>query len=120
MVHAALRDAGVQGTDDDQGEHNTEPWCEQITRITPQLGLTAIQAAPVRPRRIDGKVTRRALDGHLSREDIAHWPHSLRPAGLSQARRIVTVHPDPPIAGLAPPRADLGVASPPGRRVAPA
>jgi hypothetical protein len=39
------------GTDDDQGEHNTEPWCEQITRITPQLGMAAIKAAPVKPRR---------------------------------------------------------------------
>jgi hypothetical protein len=39
------------GTDDDQGEHNTEPWCEQITRITPQLGMAAIKAAPVKPGR---------------------------------------------------------------------
>jgi hypothetical protein len=26
-------------------------------------------------------VKREPLDGHLSRDDISHWPHSLRPAG---------------------------------------
>jgi hypothetical protein len=50
-------------------------------RITPQLGLPPIKAAPVKTRRIDGKVTRQPLDGHLSRGDIARWPYSLRPAG---------------------------------------
>lgn len=60
MVHARLRDLG----------------------IPPQLGLFQIPAEPVKPRRVNGKVVRRELDGHLARADIAHWPHSLRPAGL--------------------------------------
>ena len=54
----------------------------EIIRITPQLGLPPIKAAPVKPRRIDGKVARRALEGHISRDDMAHWPRSLRPAGF--------------------------------------
>ncbi|MDT5225456.1 MAG: hypothetical protein QOG19_2863 [Mycobacterium sp.] len=61
-------------------DHNSEAWCNEIVRITPALGLPPIKAVPVKPRRINGTVTRQALDGHLSRRDIAHWPHSIRPA----------------------------------------
>jgi hypothetical protein len=81
MVHAALRDAGVP-TSGKQGEHNTQPWCDQIVRITPQLGLAPIKAQPVKPRRIDGRVVRRALDGHLTRDQISRWPHTIRPDGF--------------------------------------
>jgi hypothetical protein len=75
-VHVALFAAGVDA------EHNSQQWCDQIIRITPQLGLPPIKAAPVKPRRINGEVLRRPLDGHLSRGDIAHWPHSIRLAGF--------------------------------------
>jgi hypothetical protein len=80
MVHVALYDAGIPSP-----HHNAQPWCDEIMRITVQLGLDPIKAAPVKPRRvqIDGKskVVRKPLDGHLSRIEIASWPHSLRPAG---------------------------------------
>jgi hypothetical protein len=79
MVHAWLFQHGGDGCED--GGHNTAEWCAEIVRITPALGLPAIKAAPVKTRRIDGKVERRELDGHLSRSDIAHWPHSLRLPG---------------------------------------
>jgi hypothetical protein len=80
MVHVALFAAGVEHREDDS-HHNTPEWCEQITRITPQLHLEPIKAAPVKPRRVNGKVVRRPLDGHLARAVIARWPHTLRPAG---------------------------------------
>jgi hypothetical protein len=80
MVHVALFAPGVDNPDSTP-YHNTAEWCAEIVRITPQLGLPPIKAAPVKPRRVDGKVVRQPLDGYLSRSDIAHWPHSLRPAG---------------------------------------
>jgi hypothetical protein len=75
MIHAALIQRG-----DDSG-HNGWPWCNEIMRITTELGLKPIKAAPVKPRRIDGKVVRLPLDGHLSRDEISRWPHTLRRAG---------------------------------------
>jgi hypothetical protein len=75
MIHAGLFDRGGDA------EHNGAPWCDEIMRITPGLGLDPVKAAPVKPRRVDRKVVRRELDGHLSRAEIAAWPHSLRPAG---------------------------------------
>jgi hypothetical protein len=80
MVHAALRDRGVPGNGA-EGDHNTQPWCEEIMRITIQLGLPAILAAPVKPRRVNGRVRRQPLDGHLTRDQMARWPHTIRPDG---------------------------------------
>jgi hypothetical protein len=60
-------------------EHNSDEWCAQIMRITPRLGLDPIKAAPVKPRRIDGAVLRRPLEGHLTRGQMARWPHTIRP-----------------------------------------
>jgi hypothetical protein len=80
MIHGALADHGVANSTKNP-HHNTQGWCDEITRITPQLGLDPVKAAPVKPRRIDGVVKRKPLDGHLSRDDMAHWPHSLRPTG---------------------------------------
>lgn len=39
-----------------------------------------INAAPVKPRRIDGRVVRKPLDGFISQDALAHWPYSLRPS----------------------------------------
>jgi hypothetical protein len=80
MVHAWLFDTTPDHASD-EGGHNIDEWCTEIVRITPGLGLPPVKAAPVKPRRTDGAVRRMLLDGHLSRADIAHWPHSLRPAG---------------------------------------
>jgi hypothetical protein len=80
MVHVTLIARGVD-RDDVEGCHNIPEWCEEIMRITPQLGLDPVKAAPVKPRRVNGKVMRKPLDDHLTRDEIAHWPHSLRPAG---------------------------------------
>jgi hypothetical protein len=74
MVHVRLDDRGVNS------DHNAQPWCDEIMRITPQLDLEPVKAAPVKPRRVNGKVKRLPLDGHLSRDEISSWPHSIRPA----------------------------------------
>jgi hypothetical protein len=79
QVHAWLFQHGGAGCED--GGHNTDEWCAEIVRITPQLGLPPIKAVPVKTRRVNGAVVRLPLDGHLCRGDIAHWPHSLRSAG---------------------------------------
>jgi hypothetical protein len=67
----------------------------QVMRITPQLGLDPIKAAPVKPRRIrigdQSKVVRKPLDGHLPRAVIARWPHTLRPAGYYTAEGRIHV-----------------------------
>lgn len=89
MVHVALFAAGVEQHGEGQSHHNTTQWCEAIMRITPQLGLPLILAAPVKPRRVNGKVVREPLDGHLPRAVIARWPHTVRPAGYyTHAGRI--------------------------------
>jgi hypothetical protein len=75
MVHVRLFADDI--ADD---HHNSRQWCDEITRITPQLNLPPVKAAPVKPRRIDGAVRRLPLAGHLTRDEIAHWPHSIRPA----------------------------------------
>jgi hypothetical protein len=88
MVHVKLFDAGVE-LGEGNSHHNTAPWCDEVMRITPQLGLDPVKAAPVKPRRVDGIVRRLPLDGHLSRSDIGEWPHSLRPTGYyTSAGRI--------------------------------
>jgi hypothetical protein len=78
MVHVDLFDRGLDSGDG----HNTDACCAAITRITPQLGLPGIKAAPVKPRRISGTVKRLPLDGYLTRDDISRWPHSIRQAGF--------------------------------------
>jgi hypothetical protein len=62
-----------------QDSHNGELWCNEVNRLSAELGLNCKPAAPVKPRRIDGKVTRKELDGHLTRKQIATWPHSVKP-----------------------------------------
>jgi hypothetical protein len=80
MVHVALFAAGVDNTQREP-HHNTVEWCEQIMRITTELGLDPVKAAPIKPRRVDGKVARQELPGHLTRAQLASWPACLRPAG---------------------------------------
>jgi hypothetical protein len=90
MVHVALLTVGV-ANDEREGQHNTDEWCEQIMRITPDLSLPAIKAAPVKTRRINGGVVRQALDGHLSRSEIARWPYSIRPASYYANDQLMRV-----------------------------
>jgi len=85
MLHAYLGDRGLDAS------HNSQPWCDEIMRITPLLGLAAVQAEPVKPRRVDGKVVRLARDGFLSRDDLAHWPHTLMAPDYYNTEGRITV-----------------------------
>ena len=82
MIHVKLHADGRDIPGSDGSSHNTEPWCEEVVRLARLLGLGEVQAAPVRPRRIDGVVRRQPLDGYLTRAEIATFPHALRPAGF--------------------------------------
>jgi hypothetical protein len=74
MVHAAQYElrGGPIGRETN-GPHNEPVWCAEIERLT------------VRPRRVNGAVSRRPRDGYLSQGQIASWPHCLRPAGYYEA-----------------------------------
>src|SRR5262245_21658244 len=52
MVHAELILAGRTP------QHNSQAWCERISQLSPAVLGHAIQATPVKTRRIDGKVVR--------------------------------------------------------------
>jgi hypothetical protein len=73
MVHAKLMLAG------DDPRHNAQPWCTEITRLSPLILGHAILAAPVHVRRVAGKVQRAPRDGYLPRAILAGWPYTLRP-----------------------------------------
>lgn len=90
MTHASLTLKG------DVAAHNGWPWCTEITRISSLIGLGDILAEPVNPRWIsdgDGpaRSVRVAHEGHLTRRQIAAWPHSLRPAGYYPAGQHLDV-----------------------------
>jgi hypothetical protein len=73
MIHA------VPFARDADSSHNGAPWCAELERLSLVVLGFPVKAEPVKPRRVDGKVTRRARDGYLTRDQLAHWPHSLRP-----------------------------------------
>ena len=77
MIHALLFDRGMS-LDDRGGHHNTPGWCAEIMRLSPSVIGRSIKAEPVKQRRIDGKVQRKARAGYLTRDQAAHWPHSVR------------------------------------------
>jgi hypothetical protein len=70
------------------GCHNFEPWCDEINRLNPLLGLEG-KATVSRQRRIkepekkgNGKVKWMPTgDGTMTLKQLATWPHSLRPEG---------------------------------------
>ena len=86
MIHALFRARDLPSPGP-QGEHNTEAWCREVVRLAPLLGLRPVQAAPVQPRRQDGHVVRQHLPGHLTRRQIATFPHSLRPKAWYEVDR---------------------------------
>ena len=86
MIHASLILAGL-----DSG-HNSGPWCAEVERLSPPVLEASVKAAPVVPRRVDGRVVRRLLDSHLGRKHLAGWPRSLRsPAELAARGRPIPV-----------------------------
>src|SRR5579884_2856783 len=57
MVHVRLMLAGLDHS------HNGRPWCAEIVRLTPLVLGRVVKAAPIHPRRIDGKSVRLERDG---------------------------------------------------------
>jgi hypothetical protein len=82
MIHAQLR---LDGQD---GQHNGQPWCDAITRLSPAVLGHGILAAPVKARRVDGKVVKAPRDGYLPQAALASWPGSLRPDGWDRGPAI--------------------------------
>jgi hypothetical protein len=88
MVHAILM---LRGEDP---SHNGLPWCRMLRNLSPAVLGHRVTARPVVPQRVPNParatdpdaprtvVVRRTEPGHLSRADLAHWPHSLRPNGF--------------------------------------
>jgi hypothetical protein len=68
MIHVKLM---LEGRDP---SHNGEGWCEEVMRLSPAVLGRAVKAAPVKPRRVDGKVTRHVPEGFLGRDELAGWP----------------------------------------------
>jgi hypothetical protein len=90
MIHALLNARGAE-RDDRGGHHNAPEWCAEIMRLSPLLLGITINSEPVKPRRLNGKVVRKARDGFIGRDEVAHWPHAVRPnaAGYySSGRRL--------------------------------
>jgi len=71
MIHAALAERG------ESSAHEDAPWCREITRISALLGRPEIHAEPEKVKRVNGKCTRVTPPGSISRDDAAHWPHSI-------------------------------------------
>lgn len=82
MIHALFRARGIPSSGA-QGEHNTKHWCEEITRLSILLGLGEIKAQRITPRRGIGRA---AKPGYLTQQQLAMWPHSLRPEGYYEAK----------------------------------
>lgn len=76
LVHEMLHKFLIQS--EKSSKHNHDPWCDEIERISPELGLN-IKAKPIRQKRVDGKVKWYVEPGHLKRIEIATWPYLIRP-----------------------------------------
>jgi len=84
-------------------EHNARPWCREVMRLSPLIGLPGVVASPdkrARERDAEGRATGRLLrvpkvPGSISRTALAAWPHSLRPTTY-YARHPALPFPCPP------------------------
>jgi hypothetical protein len=70
MLHASLSWRGLKT------DHNADPWCQEIERMSGILGCP-ISAKPVRPKRTGKRVARCVMPGHLTRKELARWPHTV-------------------------------------------
>jgi hypothetical protein len=97
MIHAVLR------VRDESSDHNDQPWCTEITRISKMCGYDIV-AKPVRPRRIANPerhdnpdapptvVVRRPDEGALTQRELSRWPQCLPDPGIHRSdRRTIDV-----------------------------
>ena len=88
MLHQSIYQT-IGTTRNEKGQcHNYQPWCDEINRLNPMLGLPG-KATIIKQRRIkeegvkgNGKVTwMPSGDGTLTLKQLSTWPHSLRSNG---------------------------------------
>jgi hypothetical protein len=84
-------------------DHNAAPWCHLVERLSPVVVGVAVRAQPARSVRVPNParatdpdapktVVRKATPGGaLTRGELAHWPHSIRPAGYYEGGREIPV-----------------------------
>lgn len=77
MTHQYLYESGQES------QHNSEPWCDEIMRLTKLIWGRDIWASPSQPRKVDGKSVRVQKTGPNGEESlplklISTWPDSLR------------------------------------------
>lgn len=92
MLHQSIFQK-LRTTRDEKGRcHNYQPWCDEINRLNPLLGLPGI-ATISKQRRIKEKGIKGngkakwmpSGDGTLTLKELSSWPHSLRPEGYYEA-----------------------------------
>ena len=92
MIHQHIYQT-LGTTRDNKGQcHNFEPWCDEINRLNPLLGLDG-KATVTKQKRVkeegakgNGRVTWvRSGDGTLTRKQLSSYPHSLRPREYYEA-----------------------------------
>ncbi len=88
MVHQKIQQK-LGYCDGKFGCHNFQPWCDEINRLNPLLGLQG-KATMCRQRRVkgagqttgNGTVKWMPTDnGNFTLKQLASWPHGLRPKG---------------------------------------
>jgi hypothetical protein len=97
MLHAFLMLRG------ENSDHNAAPWCRMIAEMSPVLGGREIQAEPVGTMRVPNpdrdtdptaprtRVVRRPKPGYLTQDQLARWPHSVRPEGYYDGQKAIPV-----------------------------
>ena len=97
MLHAFLMLRG------ESADHNAAPWCRMITELSPALVGREIKAEPVGTMRVPNpdrdaapaaprtKVVRQAKPGCLTQDQLARWPHSVRPEGYYDGQKTIPV-----------------------------
>ena len=84
MIHQKIHQTDMDATG--KSSHNNGAWASEVTRIAKIMGLNA-KAIEVKQRRVDGQVCWAPIDGHMTIQDISHFPqvwrlgvpHSVRP-----------------------------------------
>lgn len=74
MVHQRLWEIGYRGAE----SHECAEWCDEITRISPLIGLDC-KAKLIKRKRVDGRQLRIPDAGYMTQAQISTWPHSMRP-----------------------------------------
>jgi hypothetical protein len=68
--------------------HDNAIWASEVMRLSPRLGLPAVRASRTVRRRAGKHLLRVMPDGCISRDQLATWPHSLRPTGFYQTSTL--------------------------------